>query len=78
MTPVLLQPGKLTTAQKETMVPKSDTEKWEYYKYLKIYIIFNPGSLSAHVLSFSRHHDVGPYGSREGYKVKVFVFYVCS
>ena len=39
----MIQPGKLTTPQNNTMVPKDNTETWEYYEYpLNLYNIFNP------------------------------------
>ena len=47
-TPVRVHPGKMTTTQKETVVPKDDTETWEYYEYLENgYKFLNPGSLTA-------------------------------
>ena len=47
-TPVMIHPGNLTTPLKEIMVPKKDTETWDYYEYPEnLYTLFNPGSVTA-------------------------------
>ena len=44
----LINSVNLKNPRKEKMVPKDDTEVWEYYEYLENYYkVLNPGSLTA-------------------------------